>query len=133
MLLTPELKARAQEIKQFALAHPYSVEEIAASMRGQPIRAMAGDMPELSMDIPAEFRVVYSVEDQLAGRVHHISMSIPRHPDRRPHPIAFEMVCRDLFEIKTPLKEAVAVWKEGIAINALFLFENESDIRSLAS
>ena len=136
LIITPELRLLAQEIKAYALAHPYNMAQMLSAAHGKPIRQEAGEDPNSVMLIPTNFRLVYSVEEQPCGRCHHISMSIPEQAQnvtdkdfRFPSPDAMAVVCKDLFDIKTPITQAAAQWIEDGAVNLIFLF-NDTNIRT---
>jgi len=90
LVIGPEEKEKLKKLKETAEANVLSFQTL---MSGTPI----GDNPNHAIYIPADFRVVYSVEEQPnpLGRCRHLSVSVSRE-GRVPHPASLKMIAEEL-------------------------------------
>lgn len=70
-------------LKEHAEANPFSMEMLEETITGE--RPIPGDTKEFTRFIPMGFKVVYTIENQDAGMIRHLSMSVDT-PGKMPHP-----------------------------------------------
>jgi len=82
LLITPEVRKRIREVRDYANANAIPQDELLAMIAGK--LAPIGDDPKHVCMIPNGFRAVFSTEDQPPGLCRHLSVSV-ENPDRIPN------------------------------------------------
>lgn len=114
LILDDEARARAAEVKMFAAAHVFTIENRDWSA------APVGEDPRHTLSLKIGYRVVYSQEEQLCNAkpklCHHISVSVDEE-GMYPHELAVKEIC-ELFGFKFP---GICLWleKEWQAVNVV--------------
>lgn len=74
LIIDDNVKKRVAEVIAFASTHVYSLADMMAiSQKKMPI---PGDLHEFLIDIPMGYTAVYTMEQQLDGLYHHLSISV---------------------------------------------------------
>lgn len=106
-------KAAIARLREKAAAQPVNVQD-ALKMQKTPTGRVAhlARMRDLSIPIPTDFLVTFSVETgHPVGTCRHLSVSVGRH-GRVPHPAAVLMICEE-FGFNGGL-ESCQIWREDI-------------------
>jgi hypothetical protein len=74
LLIDNEVKADLNRLVEYAETHPFSIDDLLDIQNG--VLPPPGDNPERVCLIPFDYRIVYSIEQQLKGDVRHLSMSV---------------------------------------------------------
>lgn len=54
----------------------------------------AGDNPNFSITIPLDYRIVFTIEEQMLGWTKHLSISVPEK-GKYPSPESVDMICKE--------------------------------------
>lgn len=75
MLIGPDEKLAIEALIERAENSPFTIDDLLDMKNGA--MAIAGDMGPFTIDIPFGYKVVFSHEQQPAGLVKHLSVSVP--------------------------------------------------------
>jgi hypothetical protein len=120
LIIGPEEDAKISKIVDYAKQHVVACNRLVQlSAEADPDKAIGGD-PNLRMELPIGYRVVYNQEEQpMHGVCHHISISVneeptPTPPDKvLPNEIAVNMIMQ-AFGIKTTVRDALFIYIEPL-------------------
>lgn len=125
LIIDPDVIKSVNKVKDYAIKHPMNVDEMKSVIlnKASPV----GDRPNHSVIIPKDFRVVYSVEEQIdAEMYHHLSISLINKEKSLPSIPAVEEIM-NLFGMGTNLKNCRKIWIENdVAVNILKNIKDES-------
>jgi hypothetical protein len=120
LIIDKAAREALQKLVVHAEANVFTMDDLLDLHNGQG--PMAGDLDGYSCVLPVGFRVVFSIEDQVPGKVWHLSMSVDKD-DRLPNPHAVEVVMKELgfknelhecsFDLAYigPNRKAINVWE----------------------
>lgn len=116
LLIDDKVKADLKELAEYAEKNVYSMDDLLDIMNG------ATDPPGLDKNftrtIPYEYRVVFTIEDQVKGKFRHLSISVGDRT-KLPNPHACEEIIK-LLGFESEIYEClINVSEEEGAINIL--------------
>lgn len=118
LIIDDTTREKIAEIVEFAENNPFSLDDILDCQNGQ--MPPAGDMEGFSATIEVGYRIAYSIENQPAGKVRHLSVSV-NEDGHLPSPAAVEQImmligfdgalshCEKWLEDITPTRKAINV------------------------
>lgn len=114
-------KDKIKNLVDYAEKNIFSMDDLLDTVNKE--MESAGDMDGFSIDLPVGFKVVYSIEQQPAGKVRHLSVSVDT-PGRCPSPESIQVIMDEIGFKNTLLKCKVGMEKIGEnheAVNVLEL------------
>lgn len=106
-ILTPMIEQAIAKVRAHAEANPITLERMQLILAEQA--PPPGNDPAFVVQIPMDFRAVFSIDCGPERRVRHLSVSVAA-AERVPHPEAIKMLL-PLFGFVSPLEECF-VWIE---------------------
>jgi hypothetical protein len=118
LIINPDVTELVRKVKDYAIKHPMNVDEMKSVLLNKV--SPVGDRPKHSVIIPNDFRVVYSVEEQIDAEIyHHLSISLINKEKALPSIPAVEAIM-NLFGMGNSLKNCRKIWiEDNIAVNIL--------------
>jgi hypothetical protein len=125
LIIDPDVIELVRRVKDYAIKHLMNVDEMKSILLNK--KSPVGDRPKHSIIIPNNFRVVYSVEEQIDAEIyHHLSVSLINKEKSLPSIPAVEEIM-GLFGMGKNIKNCRKIWVEnGIAVNILKNVKDES-------
>lgn len=125
LIIGPEQNARIKEIVDYAKARVVPCNKLLALEKNRDPSKAIGLDPNLRMEFPFGYRVVYNQEEQpVHGICHHISISVdetpsPTPPDKvLPSEAAVDMLM-EAFGMKTTVRQALFIYIEPVDFGGL--------------
>jgi hypothetical protein len=117
LVVDEEAREAIARVRTHAEANVVSRRTVLALVEG--LGEPAGDDPAFCCSIHDGFRVVFSIEDQPAGMVRHLSISIPDGKGKCPSPEAVQIIGNEFGFEGSILQWSIWLEEEGIiAVNA---------------
>lgn len=123
LIINPDVIKYAEKIKDYAIKHLMDVD----TMKSVLLKKIppVGDDPRHTFVIPNDYRVVYSVEEQVDAEIyHHLSVSLIGKEKVLPSVPAVEEIMK-LFGMGGSIKNCRSVWVENN--NAVNILKNFKD------
>lgn len=118
LIINSNVIKSVETVKDYATKNPMKVDELKSVLinRTSPV----GDRPQHVIVIPNDFRVVYSIEEQVdAEMYHHLSISLINKEKSLPSVSAVEEIM-NLFDMGKNIKNCRKIWVENNnAVNIL--------------
>ena len=74
MIIDDNVKRKMEKLAAYAEAHIFSMDDLLDMVNKE--KPPPGLDPNFQVEIPVGYKVVYSIEDQPAGKVRHLSVSV---------------------------------------------------------
>lgn len=125
--ITNDERERAAELRQYAEDHPLTMDDLLATKLGYKDPIGDNENHVMYMGAVTVLRLVFSIEEQVKGKVRHLSISVEGDKDLLPAPIIVELEIMPLFGMKN-LAECV-VYKETVGPDrtAINIIDKKSD------
>jgi len=116
LIINDEVRSEIEKVKQFAVQHPISTEDIQKIVKGE--MPPPGDVPYFTCMIPIGFKAVYTIEYQPAGECEHISIStaacgqMPTNEEVEQITEAFGI--KWVGDVSEPVEDPSGLWNHGM-------------------
>lgn len=112
LIIDDEVRSQLASLVRHAEKNVFSMDDLLDIYNGR--MTPAGDMEGFSRNLPFGYRVVYSIEEQPAGRIGHLSVSVDED-DKLPNVTVVKEIMK-LVGFTRELEDSV-VWMEHTAPN----------------
>lgn len=111
LLISQEEKEKLKILKEYAMAHVVPWKDLIS-------RKPIGNEPKHVVIIPADYRVVFSIEEQREpiGLSRHLSVSVSRE-DRAPRPESIQIIAKEL-GFRNNIVEILGRYKDKVIFHA---------------
>jgi hypothetical protein len=126
LIIDPDVTESVRKVKDYAIKHPMNVDEMKSVLLNK-VKSV-GDRPQHVIKIPNDFRVVYSIEEQVDAKMyHHLSISLINKEKALPSVPAVEEIM-NLFGMGKSITKCRKIWIENyIAVNILKNIKDEPE------
>lgn len=123
LIITEIERANILRVREYALQHPVSYQELLLLMKGE--LAPVGDNPNHACRLPVGYRCVFSIEEQAAGKIRHLSVSVSE-AGKYPNEYSIDMIAHEFgFQHRLASRKWVGyVEEEAGAVNVLEFMED---------
>lgn len=118
LVVDDKIKERIDAVVKFAELNVYSMDDLLDMMNEQ--KTIPGDIEGHVCHIPFGYRIVFSIENQVMGRVKHFTVSL--EGNKYPSVESVKLLL-PLFGIKAPLEKCVVEVKETPVVHINILSE----------